>query len=80
MALNFLFQLVVGVALNILAYLLMPKPKVEKPPSTEDLQEPTSEAGRPIPVIFGTVTQKGANLIGAWDKQSIHRPTRRGKK
>lgn len=80
MAFNFVFQLIVGVVLNILAYLLMPKPKVEKPPSTEDLQEPTSEAGRPIPVIFGTVTQTGANLIGAWDKRSVHRTARRGKK
>lgn len=80
MALNFLFQLIVGVVLNIIAYLLMPKPKVEQPPSTEDLQEPTSEAGRPIPVVFGTITQTGPNLLGAWDKRSVHRPAKKGKK
>ena len=80
MAWNFVIQLIVGLALNILAYLLMPKPKVEKPPSTEDLSEPTSEAGRPIPVIFGTLTQSGPNLMGAWTKRSRHRRARRGKK
>lgn len=81
MALPFLVQLVVGVGLQVLGYLLAPKPKPEKPPSVDDLQEPTAEAGRPIPKIFGTVTLTGTNILWYGDKEMVHRKMRKsGKK
>lgn len=80
MPLPWLGQLLVGLFLNIVSYLLAPKPKQEQPPSTEDLQEPTAEAGRPMVVVMGSMRLKGANLIGAWDKQSVHRKAKAGKK
>ncbi len=60
--------LLIGLALNIVAYLLMPKPKTDKPEAAKDLEDPTAEAGRPIPVVFGTITVKGLNVIGFMDK------------
>ena len=56
-------QLIIGLALNIIAYLLAPKPKAAKPDAARDFEAPTAEAGRPVPVIFGDVTIKGANVL-----------------
>lgn len=55
----------VSVALNLL---LAPKPKAPKPDAAKDLDDPTAEAGRPIPVVFGTVTVKGLNLLWFGEK------------
>lgn len=73
-------QLLIGILLNVVSYLLVPRPKQEKPPTTEDLQEPTAEAGRPIVVVMGSMRVKGSNIIGAWDKESVHRKAKAGKK
>lgn len=80
MALPFLGQLAVGVGLQILGYLLAPKPPQPKPPSVEDLEDPTAEAGRPIPVIFGSLTISGVNNLGYWDKAISTREVKAGKK
>lgn len=60
--------LLIGLALNIIAYLLTPRPKQEKPPAAKDMDNPTAEAGRPIPVVFGTITVKGLNVLWYGDK------------
>lgn len=80
MAIPFLVQLAIGVGLMILGYMLMPKPKQPKPPSTEDLDDPTAEAGRPIPVIFGSMKVKSPNVMWYGDKESRHRRARTGGK
>lgn len=80
MAIPFLVQLAIGVGLMILGYMLMPKPKQQKPPSTEDLDDPTAEAGRPIPVIFGSMKVKSPNVIWYGDKLSRHRKAKTGGK
>ena len=64
----FFIQLLTGVALMVLAFLIMPKPKQDQPEASRDLDNPTSEAGRPIPVVFGTVYVKGGNVIDYMDK------------
>lgn len=73
MALPFLAQLAIGIALNVIGYLLMPKPKPPKPPAVEDLENPTVEAGRPIPVVFGSVTITGLNIVWYGDKDIASR-------
>lgn len=80
MPIPFLAQLAIGVALAYVSFLLMPKPKQPKPPATEDLESPTAEAGRPIPVIFGSLTMKSPNNIGYWDKASVTRKLKSGGK
>lgn len=42
---------------------LAPKPQPPKPASLADFDVPTAEEGRPIPVVFGTVTVTGPNVI-----------------
>lgn len=66
----FLIQLAIGVVLNVIAYLLMPKPKGPQPDEVKDLEAPTAEAGRPIPVVFGDVTVSGVNVIFYSENQS----------
>ena len=68
MPVPFFIQLAIGLALNILAYLLAPKPKPPKPPSLEDFKTPTAIAGRPIPVIWGSITITGPNVLSVHDK------------
>ena len=63
--------LLIGLALNIIAYLLMPKPKPPKPPEAKDMDNPTAEAGRPIPVVFGVITVKGLNILWFGDKKHV---------
>lgn len=60
--------LLIGLALNIIAYLLMPKPKQAKPEAAKDMDDPTADAGRPLPVIFGTIIMKGVNVLDFRDK------------
>lgn len=64
----FLIQIVVSIALSYLAYLLAPKPKQPKPAAAAEMENPTADAGRPIPVVFGTVTIKGPNVLWYGEK------------
>jgi hypothetical protein len=68
---GWLVPLLIGIALNVIAYLIMPKPKTPKPPAAKDMEDPTAEAGRPIPVVFGSVTIKGINLLW-YGQKTIH--------
>lgn len=58
-----LVMFAVALVVNIVAYLIMPKPKGPKPEAARDLEAPTADHGRPIPVVFGTVTVKGLNAL-----------------
>ena len=80
MPIPFIGQLIIGIVMLIGAYLLAPKPKQPKPPSLDDLEEPTADAGRPIPVIMGSVTMKGLNVIYKGDKSRQTREVKSGKK
>lgn len=54
---------IVSTALNVAAYILTPKPKQPRPPAVQEPQAPTASAGRPIPVIWGSVMIKGPNVL-----------------
>ena len=60
--------ILIGLALMVVAYLIMPKPKPPKPPEVKDMDDPVAEAGKPIPVVFGTLTIKGLNVLWFGDK------------
>lgn len=76
----FLTQLLVGIALQIIGFMLIPKPPGPKPPTLDDFKNPTAEAGRSIPVIFGSVTMTGLNILGFWDKAISWRKPKSKKK
>ena len=63
-----LVSLLVALAINIVAYLLAPKPKKQKSEAAKDLEDPTAEAGRPVPVPFGSLTVKGGNVLAFMEK------------
>lgn len=66
----FFIQFLIALALNIIAYVLTPKPKRAKPDAAKDLENPTAEAGRPIPKPFGTITIKGVNVLWFGEKSA----------
>lgn len=70
---NFLVQVLISVALSVVAYIITPKSKTDKPAAAEDMDAPTADAGRPVPVVFGTVTITGLNILGYWDKSTVER-------
>lgn len=64
----------------ILSYALAPKPAQPPKPTLEDLDMPTAEEGRPIPVVFGEVWIKGANIIWYGDLDTTPIKVKGGKK
>lgn len=66
--LSLFIQVAIGLAIAAVGYVLMPQPKRQKPPQAQDLESPTADAGRPIPVIFGTITVYGLNILWYGEK------------
>lgn len=61
----------VALAVNAIAILLqaaLSPLKVSE--AAKDMENPTAEAGRPIPVVFGTLTVKGGNVLWFGDKKT----------
>jgi hypothetical protein len=56
-------NLVISLVMMAISYALMPKPPTPKAAGLADVQAPTAEAGRPIPVVFGTVMLRGSNVL-----------------
>lgn len=80
MPIPFITQLIVGFLMQFAGALLAPGAKQEKPPSTEDLEEPTAEAGRPIVLVVGSKRISGLNNMGFWDKEAVTRKANLGGK
>ena len=68
---SFLIQLAIGIGLQVLGYLLMGRPKANKPDTVQDLENPTAEAGRPIPVVFGEMEVTGVNIVWYGEKSTL---------
>lgn len=49
---------------------LTPRPPINRPEALKDIDIPTAEPGRPIPVIFGTVKLTGVNVVWYGDLAS----------
>lgn len=69
----FLVQLLIGVALQVIGYLLLPKPKSTRSEEVADMENPTAEGGRPIPVVFGEHEVEGVNIIFFGEKRTVSR-------
>ncbi len=77
---GFFIQLLIGIALQFIGMLLLPRPKVSQPDTVQDMEAPTAEAGRPIPLIFGTEEIKSANVLWYGDKKTVEKEIGGGKK
>lgn len=65
---GFLVAFLISLTLSVVSYLLTPKPKTSKPASAEDLDDPTSDAGREMSVPFGDITIKSGNILWFGEK------------
>jgi hypothetical protein len=63
MAWNFVIQFIITIAVSFISNALAPKPPGKRPIALTDFTVPTAEEGRPLPVVLGTVTITGANVI-----------------
>lgn len=68
-----LLQLVVGVALQVVGYMLAPSSATAQPDEVTDMDDPTAESGRPIPVLFGEMEITGVNIIWFGEKETTTR-------
>jgi hypothetical protein len=64
------WYVVVFVVSLIIAVSTMPKPQSRRPDAFEDIDAPTAEEGREIPVLFGTRMIEGPNLVWYGDFKS----------
>lgn len=71
MPLPFIAQVLIMVALQVAAYVLMPKPKGPKPAEVQEMENPTADAGTPVPVIFGEIEIRSPNVIWYGDKATV---------
>ena len=70
---SFLLQLLIGVALQVLGYLLMPQSKTSSKTEVDDMEDPKAEAGFPMPVIFGENEVTKVNIIWFGEKTTTTR-------
>lgn len=70
---TFLIQLLVGVALQVVGYLLLPKSSSNSKEEFDPMEDPTAEAGRPIPVVFGKIWVEDVNILWFGDKATTTR-------
>ncbi len=64
----------------LISYALTPKPPQPKPSALSDFDVPTAEEGGSIPVVFGEVWLKGANVLWYGDLRSVPIRKKGGKK
>ena len=48
---------------HVVSHLLAPKPDQPKAAGLQDIQAPTADENRPIPVLFGSKLIKGPNVV-----------------
>ena len=64
----------------VISYSLTPKPQNAKPAGLGEIQVPTAEVGREIPVLFGTRDLTGPNVVWYGDLRTVPVKKSGGKK
>ena len=72
-------QILVSIAISMLAAALAPRPPAPKPPGVEQLELPTADEGGPLPVIFGRMRLSQSNVIAAYHPSTRDVKTKTGK-
>jgi hypothetical protein len=55
----------------VVSYALTPKPQSAKPAGLGEINVPTAEEGREIPVLFGTRDLSGPNIVWYGDFRTV---------
>lgn len=77
---GFWIPFLVAIGLQVVAYLLMPKPKQPSPAAAETFEVPTAQEGASIPVLFGTRRIKGASVVWYGHIKTVPIKSKGGKK
>lgn len=64
----------------VVSYAMMPKPQSQPPAGLGDINVPTAEEGREIPVLFGTRDLYGPNVVWYGDLRTEAIRKKGGKK
>lgn len=70
----------VFIAALVVSYLMTPKPQSQPPPGIGEVEAPTAEEGREIPVLFGTRYISGPNVVWYGDIKTVAIRKKGGKK
>lgn len=70
----------IAVVLAVVAISNMPKPQSQKPAGIDEVELPTAEEGREIPVLFGCRRISGPNVIWYGDMKTKRIRSKSGKK
>lgn len=74
------WYIVIAIVALAIGVTMQPKPQSQKPAGLGDIQTPTAEVGREIPVLFGTRDLKGPNCVYYGDFQAVAIKKKGGKK
>jgi hypothetical protein len=64
----------------LIQYALQPKTPQPQAAELKDFDAPTADEGRPVPVVFGTVLVKSANVVWYGDLRTTPIRSKGGKK
>ena len=64
----------------LLSYALRPRPQLQPPATLEEIESPTAEDGRPIPVVFGRRRLTSPNVVWYGDLKTKATYEKGGKK
>lgn len=62
--------LIIAIALDVIAYLIAPKPKPQTA-TVQAITAPIVDAGVPIPVVFGSITVQSPNILWYGDTNGV---------
>ena len=71
---------VIFVVALVVAYTMTPKPETRPPAGLDEIQAPTAEVGREIPVLFGRRKFEGANVVWFGHLRTVPIKSKGGKK
>lgn len=74
------FVVAVFAAVFVVSYVMMPKPETRPPAGLSEIQAPTAEVGREIPVLFGRRKLEGPNVVWYGHLRTVAVKKKGGKK
>lgn len=74
------WNILIGLALMIIGYLIQPKPKTSQPMEMSELEGPTADGATPIIKIFGDITVKSGNILWFGNVANVKKKRKSGKK